>query len=256
MIFNFVHLQWYDSDSPESEDFPSGYSSKLRPFQKLMLIRCFRVDRVYCAVVNYISETMGDEYIAPPNISFDMIYEQSTSTMPVVFILSPGSDPTSELMKLAERYGVENERFKYLSLGQGQEKSAIELLENAVTKGQWLMLQNCHLLLSFTRELEKRLEIVGKPHPDFRLWLTTDPTQNFPIGILQQSLKVVTEAPNGLKLNLRNTYFRMRPHVLENCSHGIFKDLVYVLAFFHAVVQVKFFSVQVNVHLKKKKRKR
>ncbi|XP_028981786.1 dynein heavy chain 10, axonemal [Diachasma alloeum] len=229
--------EWYESDNPEAEDFPSGYSVKLNPFQKLMLLRSFRVDRVYCGLVNYISEIMGEEYIAPPNISFDMIYDQSTCTMPVVFILSPGSDPSSELMKLAERYGCGGGKFQYLSLGQGQEKAAVQLLENATARGQWLMLQNCHLLLSFTRELEKRLEIIGKPHPDFRLWITTDPTPNFPIGILQQSLKVVTEPPNGLKLNLRNTYFRMRGQTLENCEHPIFKDLVYVLAFFHAVVQ-------------------
>lgn len=68
-------------------------------------------------------------------------------------------------------------------------QTAIELLENAGARGQWLMLQNCHLLLGFVRELEKRLELMGKLHPDFRLWLTTDPTKNFPIGILQQSLK-------------------------------------------------------------------
>ncbi|XP_011310250.1 dynein heavy chain 10, axonemal [Fopius arisanus] len=229
--------EWYESDNPEAEDFPSGYTVKLNPFQKLMVLRCFRVDRVYCGLVNYISEIMGEEYIAPPNISFDMIYDQSTCTMPVVFILSAGSDPSSELMKLAERYGWGGGRFQYLSLGQGQEKAAVQLLENATARGQWLMLQNCHLLLSFTRELEKRLEIIGKPHPDFRLWITTDPTPNFPIGILQQSLKIVTEPPNGLKLNLRNTYFRMRGQTLEGCEHPIFKDLVYVLAFFHGVVQ-------------------
>lgn len=68
-------------------------------------------------------------------------------------------------------------------------QTAKELLEGAVVRGQWLMLQNCHLLLSFTKDLEKLLENIGKPHPDFRLWLTTDPTPNFPIGILQQSLK-------------------------------------------------------------------
>lgn len=49
---------------------------------------------------------------------------------------------------------------------------------------------------------------------------------------------VVTEPPNGLKLNLRNTYFKMRSQTLESCEHGAFKSLVYVLAFFHAVVQV------------------
>jgi len=51
-----------------------------------------------------------------------MIFEESTPTMPVIFILSPGSDPTSELMKLADRYGGGGGKFRYLSLGQSQEK--------------------------------------------------------------------------------------------------------------------------------------
>ena len=65
----------------------------------------------------------------------------------------------------------------------------MELLQTAKTRGQWLMFRNCHLLLSFTKNLEKIVENIEKPHPDFRLWLTTEPTPNFPIGILQQSLK-------------------------------------------------------------------
>lgn len=67
---------------------------------------------------------------------------------------------------------------------------ALQLLETAIARGQWLMLQNCHLLVKWLRELEKVLERISKPHPDFRLWLTTDPTPEFPIGILQRSLKV------------------------------------------------------------------
>ena len=55
---------------------------------------------------------------------------------------------------------------------------------------------------------------------------------------LQQSLKVVTEPPNGLKLNLRNTYFKIPSAALKDCCpHTAFKPLVYTLAFFHAVVQ-------------------
>lgn len=121
----------------------------------------------------------------------EAIFEQSSPFTPVVFTLSPGSDPTSDLIKLSERIGSSGSgiQFKHLSLGQGQEKLAVELLENASGRGQWLMLQNCHLLLSFVRTLEKQLEKITKPHPDFRLWLTTDPTPNFPIGVLQRSLK-------------------------------------------------------------------
>ena len=99
------------------------------------------------------------------------------------------------------------------------------------------MLQNCHLLVRWLKDLEKALELMKRPHPDFRLWLTTAPTDEFPIGILQRSLKVVTEPPNGLKLNLRNTYFKIPSSSLKDCPHRAFRPLVYVLAFFHAVVQ-------------------
>ncbi|KAJ0174233.1 hypothetical protein K1T71_010379 [Dendrolimus kikuchii] len=232
--------EWFDSDTPESTEIPNHYRDHLQPFEILMLLRCFRVDRIYRALTDYITVTMGEEYITPPVISLDMIVEQTTPFSPVVFILSPGSDPTADLMKLADRCGFGGGKFKYLSLGQGQEGAALALLEGAIQHGQWLILQNCHLLVSFLRELEKQLELMTKPHPEYRLWLTTDPTPTFPIGILQRSLKVVTEPPNGLKLNLRNTYFKMRAHALEECPHPQFKKLVYVLAFFHAVVQVMY----------------
>ncbi|XP_055461995.1 dynein axonemal heavy chain 10 [Psammomys obesus] len=229
--------EWYDLDSLEQFRFPLKYDENITAFQKLLILRCFRVDRVYRAVTDYVTFTMGEKYVQPPMISFEAIFEQSTPNSPIVFILSPGSDPASDLMKLAERSSFGGNRLKFLAMGQGQEKLALQLLETAVARGQWLMLQNCHLLVKWLKDLEKSLERISKPHPDFRLWLTTDPTKGFPIGILQKSLKVVTEPPNGLKLNMRATYFKISHEMLEQCPHSAFKPLVYVLAFFHAVVQ-------------------
>ena len=57
--------------------------------------------------------------------SFENIFEQSASTNPIVFILSPGSDPASDLLKLAERSGFGTNKVKFLSMGQGQEKVSI-----------------------------------------------------------------------------------------------------------------------------------
>lgn len=56
-------------------------------------------------------------------------------------------------------------------------------------------------------------------------------------GLPPALLQVVTEPPNGLKLNMRATYFKISHEMLEQCPHTAFKPLVYVLAFFHAVVQ-------------------
>lgn len=78
---------------------------------------------------------MSEEYIMPPVISLDNIFDQSTPFMPVVFVLSPGSDPTAELMKLADRCGMGGGKFRYLSLGQGQEQIALNLLDTAIARG-------------------------------------------------------------------------------------------------------------------------
>ncbi|XP_069565682.1 dynein axonemal heavy chain 10 [Brachyistius frenatus] len=227
---------WYDLDGPEQAPFPMKYKENLSNFQKLLLLRCFRIDRIYRAVTNYVTETMGEKYVQPPVISFDAIYEQSTPFSPIMFILSPGSDPANDLMKLAERSGF-GSKFKFLAMGQSQEKVALELLEKAAARGQWLMLQNCHLLVKWLKDLEKTLERIVKPDHKFRLWITTNPIQDFPIGILQKSFKVVTEPPNGLKLNIRATYSKISDKALTACPHPAFCSLVYVLAFFHAVVQ-------------------
>jgi dynein heavy chain len=229
--------EWFDLDTPESSPFPGRYSQGLTDFQQLLLLRCFRVDRIYRAITNFVTIKMGEQYVTPPVVNLENILEQSTPFSPIVFILSPGADPAGDLGKLAETKGFGGNRFKFLAMGQGQEKVALQLLETASQRGHWLMLQNCHLLVRWLIDLEKALEGITKPHPDFRLWLTTAPTPDFPIGILQKSLKVVTEPPNGLKLNLRNTYFKIPSHALKECSHVAFKPLIYVLAFFHAVVQ-------------------
>lgn len=229
---------WYDLEAPENVECPGNFTSHMTLFQRMMLLRCFRIDRIYCAINSYVIEIMGEEFVTPPVINFKAIYEHTTPLVPVVFMLSPGSDPTGELMKLAEHHHmIANDKFKYISLGQGQEGAAMRLFDVAYRGGQWLMLQNGHLLIQFMKKLDKILErIDDKPHKDFRLWITTDPTPTFPIGILQKSLKVVTEPPNGLKLNLRSTFFKMQSDALQSCQHEAFKPLVYVLAFFHAVV--------------------
>lgn len=113
---------WYNLDMPESSDPPYPFSQLLEPFYKLMLLRCFRVDRTYQAIGNYIILVMGEMYITTPYVDYDAIFAQTEPKNPGLFILSPGSDPTPDLVKLAIRCGVVSNEFKFLSLGQGQEQ--------------------------------------------------------------------------------------------------------------------------------------
>jgi len=76
--------------------------------------------------------------------------------------------------------------------------TARQMIERGAIQGHWVMLQNCHLLVSWLPKLEAIFDNLQKPDKGFRLWLTTSPTDKFPLGILQKSIKVVTEPPDGL----------------------------------------------------------
>ena len=53
------------------------------------------------------------------------------------------------------------------------------------------------------------------PHKDFRLWLSTFATPKFPIGLLQNSIKITTEAPSGIRANLLQAYSNITDNLLS-----------------------------------------
>lgn len=55
-------------------------------------------------------------------------------------------------------------------------------------------------------------------NPDYRLWLTSMPSLNFPVPVLQSGIKLTNEPPRGLKANLKRTYADISEEEFNGCS--------------------------------------
>ena len=94
---------WKDWIEHDQFVLPKPFDQILNHFEQLMLLRCFAPQRIVIGISDYVTKIMEERFIVPPTIHFDAIFEQSTPTIPVIFVLSPGSDPTNDLQKLVER---------------------------------------------------------------------------------------------------------------------------------------------------------
>jgi dynein heavy chain len=244
---------WYRSEDPPPEKLspPGEWQSKRTEFQTMLILRCLRPDRVVFAARSFIAANLGHQFIETPPFNLQGCYHDSDALTPLIFVLSPGVDPSPILVQLAKQQG---KHLEILALGQGQAPIAMDLLEQGVSKGNWVFLANAHLSMSWLPDLEKFVEQLSlrktPPHPNFRLWLSSDPSPRFPISLLQQSVKMTTEPPKGLKANLLRLYENLTPEQFAMCKRAEkYKKLLFALCFFHAVLveRRKFLSLGWNV---------
>lgn len=110
---------YYDLTEPHNAKFPNPWYDKFSSFQRILVIRTIRPDKVIPVITKLIEEELGEKFTYPPPFDISKSYSDSICLTPLIFILSPGVDPMSNLLQFAEKMG-QSEKLQSVSLGQGQ----------------------------------------------------------------------------------------------------------------------------------------
>ncbi|KAF5834888.1 hypothetical protein DUNSADRAFT_8192 [Dunaliella salina] len=193
-------LAFYNHPTPYEATLPGAFQERLSNFQRLVLIRCLLPDKLVPAISTYVLHALGQKYVEPQAFKLDAVFTDSAAAVPLIFVLSFGSDPMADLLKFAD------ERHK-------------QVICDKTLGGEGPS---------------------GAVNPEFRLWLTSYPSADFPQAILENGLKITNEPPKGLRAGLERIYKSdplTDPSFFEGCRAEVpFKNLMLGLAFFHCVV--------------------
>lgn len=85
--------------------------------------------------------------------------------------------------------------------------------------------------------MEKKLDVfaVENSHPHFRLYLSADPSDGIPIGILERSIKLTNEPPQGMLANVRRAFALFNKEDFEDRDAKV-KSILFCLCHFHSLM--------------------
>ena len=239
-------LEWVQHFTPEAEKLPLDWRELDKtPFKKLLVVRVLRPDRMTSAITNFVKEVIprGKEFVeCDAEFSgfqiLEQSFEDSSPLIPLYFILSPGSDIVTDVDRLAAKMGkVKGVDYHNISLGQGQDIVAQERLEAGHRQGHWVFLNNVHLMPRWLNVLEKKLDeyALNGTHDDFRIMLSSDPSNSIPISILDRCIKITSDPPSGLKANVKQAFASFSRESYEELEPRT-KGILFGLCQFHAVM--------------------
>jgi dynein heavy chain len=239
-------LEWFNHTTAESEKLPLDWRElDRRPFAKLLVVRCLRPDRLTVAVSNFVAFALpnGQKYVdcdAELN-SYQVLeqtYADSSPTIPIYFILSPGANIVADIDKLAAKHKMERGvSYHNISLGQGQDIVAQERLDMGHRQGHWIILNNVHLMPRWLKHVEKMLDefAVEGSHSSFRVFMSSDPSKSIPNGILERCIKLTNDPPSGLKANLKQAFCAFSKEDYEELEPRT-RGILFALCHFHAIM--------------------
>ncbi|GAM24388.1 hypothetical protein SAMD00019534_075630 [Acytostelium subglobosum LB1] len=203
-------------------------------FRKILLMKAFHADKTLQFTHQFVSSVFGEHFLQVHQYDMATIVEkESKAVAPLMLCSVPGYDASSIVDDLAVEL---RKPYKALAIGSPEGFELAEKSIFAATKnGSWVLLKNIHLAPQWLVQLEKKLHSLT-PHPNFRLFMTSEIHPNLPANLLRMSHIFSYENPPGVKANLMHTFNNISAARMDR--QPVERSRIYfLLAWFHALIQ-------------------
>lgn len=108
--------QWCTHPEPHLQPPPLEFAEKLDNFERLILLKAYRPEKMLFAFQNYVIAELGQFFVESPSVTMEVVYNDTDVKTPLIFVLSQGADPTSSLIKFAKEKNF-SDKLNVISLG-------------------------------------------------------------------------------------------------------------------------------------------
>ena len=223
-----------------SPDLLNPLLNSYNPLQRLLICIGLQCNKFIELVKQFVVIILGNQLFEYKGNVLEETLSSSVHKKPIMIITGLGVNPVDQIKEFALKRGITFDIIG-IPLGQSQYKLAKSTIQYYLKQRieAWVILKNCHLATQYLNTIEKLLEDI--PHEskkDFRLWLTTLPSNSLPSSLIQDSLKVVSEKPKGIVRNLSSAISAVNTNIFNESGAiaEIKKKIVFSLCFFHAVM--------------------
>jgi hypothetical protein len=81
-----------DDEKIYFDSMPMKLDSKLTPFEKLLVVKLFKPQKLMGAVQKYIKAELGQYYSLSPISTLEQLFAAADNVTPIIFVLSQGVD--------------------------------------------------------------------------------------------------------------------------------------------------------------------
>lgn len=221
----------------------NGWSRGKCMWRWLLLIKELRPELLISAIEYVVSELCDKDFFSGEVYDLrQIIKEESKCDAPLLLCSAPGYDASKKIEAI---YLNNDLQLDTVAMGNTESYGEAEkLISVASSKGTAVLLRNVHLCPEWLNTLEKQFFTLH-PHPDFRLYMTSEISEKLPPSLLRLCYTLVFETPTGIRASLKHS-LNVIPEEVMNAKPVERCRVYFLLLWLHAVVEERLRYVPVG----------